>query len=66
MQNHDTSAVGVQPRQLQSKDTRELLELRRELEAALAVCDFAVRSYDPDEHRAAVRIVKGDMRRCCK
>ena len=64
--NDDTLAGGAQAPPLKLTDTLRLLRIRRELEAALAVCDYAVRSYDLAEHSAALRIVKCDVRRACK
>lgn len=67
MTQNDTSAVGVQaPRPIQSKETRALLDLRRELESAVAVCDYAIQSHDAGEQRAAIKIVKADVWRLCK
>lgn len=43
-----------------------ILELRRSLEASIAVLDYALRQDNLDEREAALRVVREDLRRLLK
>lgn len=48
------------------RQINELIDLKHQLEKSVKVLDFALSTLAPQEYAAAVRIVKGDLRRIVK